>query len=145
MPRADWNLDNGLGNAKIDDEHRRMVEILDALRATAGADSDAAAQGRLLDEMIRTSELHFRSENALMRLIPGGPQRFAAHIAQHQMLLFELAKLREEVAKGGGCVGPRVLEFLERWLFEHMDTFDRELAEFDVQTSGPVAWLEPDN
>ena len=145
MPRVNWSSDHVLGNAEIDDQHRRMVEIFNALHPVAGADPDAGAQDRLLDELICVTDSHFCSEEALMRLLPGWPQRFAAHLESHRVLLFELIKLREELSRSGACIGPRVLEFLGRWLFEHMDIFDRELAESEAQTREPVPWLQPDN
>ncbi len=60
------HLDNGADN--IDAEHRVQLGLIDALRDAVRQGDKRAVVGEILDQLIAYSELHFVSEQLLMRL-----------------------------------------------------------------------------
>lgn len=146
MPRVEWNQQLSLGIPVIDAEHRKMVDIFNALHDVAeDTDSVNPAEVALLDELVAIAGAHFRTEEQMMRLVPDWRHRFGWHLEHHRVLLYELVELREDAARRDPGGRRRRLDFLERWLFEHMTSFDPELVEFGTPHDEPVPWLDPDH
>lgn len=53
---------------EIDRQHDYQFELLDRLHAAISADQSAGTIGRILDEFVSFSEVHFESESLAMRL-----------------------------------------------------------------------------
>lgn len=125
MQRIEWTQQLELGDAEIDAQHRRIVEILNLLHDAVAANLAGADENRLLDELVRLVEKHFRTEEALMRA--SRDPRFDSHIEAHQILLHSVVELRDSLFRNRDHVNLRTLNFLKRWLFDHMSHTDTEL------------------
>ena len=118
-----WNDELRVGMPAIDEQHRRLVELINGLGDTLRDEAETAAAGVVMDDLVRHTELHFRTEEALMQA--HGTASAERHRQEHRVLLSDLRSL------GAGLEATSVmlaLQHLKAWLVRHIDTLDRELA-----------------
>jgi hemerythrin-like metal-binding protein len=136
MAYMDWRPALEVGHAKIDAEHRSLVEALNRLHA-------AMKQGKGKDEIEKTllflkdyTVEHFKGEERLMMAYryPGAN----THCAAHADLIKEVGTLIANFQAGKVVLTSSVLNFLEDWLVKHIQGEDMALGAF-LKTKGIVA------
>jgi diguanylate cyclase (GGDEF)-like protein/hemerythrin-like metal-binding protein/PAS domain S-box-containing protein len=128
-PTIVWGVAHEVGVAEMDQQHARLAELLNGLAAALHSGSDSRTA---LGEVVRYAAFHFGCEERLMARI--GFAGAAAHCDMHQRLLADISGLALE---GEGVSTSLILQYLQEWLFRHVDGPDRELAA--VLLSGPPA------
>ncbi|MFO0583270.1 MAG: hemerythrin domain-containing protein [Anaeromyxobacter sp.] len=116
--------DLSVGNDVVDGEHGVQVQLVDALQAALAGGSDRAAAGELLDRLLVFSDMHFGSEELLMRL--HSYPRYRVHVDEHHRLLDTLRELGGRIGRGDGA--EPLVEDLRRWLVGHITGMDRDFA-----------------
>ena len=114
------------GVAGIDRQHRRMIRIVNDLLDAVSNRDVGEAEIRLLDELVRLTDVHFRTEEEWMRRC-----RYAhaeIHTESHAHLLDELLELRDGLFKRREHVNRKAVAFVRRWLESHLAESDRDLA-----------------
>lgn len=112
------------GIADLEAEHALQYKLLsEAERLLALGDVGAAVEAA--DQLYNYSEVHFGSEQVLMRLhsYPG----YQAHLREHGELLTALKHLVAEIHAEGSVVGAGAIR---RWLTIHIHNSDRDFLEF---------------
>lgn len=146
-----WREDWTLRIDPLDDDHRRIVDLLldIALRFRDEPDAagrgdfgdtgvDPGGEGGLYDALARLGEFtrnHFRREEEFMRTIdyPG----LAEHRSEHALLMAEhTAMVRELRARGAERLAPEDLENLKHWVVAHILGADRGFADFYFEICG---------
>lgn len=125
MQHIEWTEELELGHAEIDAQHRRIVEILNCLHAAAAKHRAGAAENALLDELVRLVDEHFRTEEAMMR-----SARYAGyetHREAHEILRHSVVDLRDSLFREHASISLKTLNFLKRWLYDHMRHTDCDL------------------
>jgi diguanylate cyclase (GGDEF)-like protein/hemerythrin-like metal-binding protein/PAS domain S-box-containing protein len=118
-----WSDALTLGMPLIDDQHRRLVELLNAVGDVLRDDTGAAAASTAMQDLVRHTELHFRTEEGLMSTY--GATDLERHRQEHRVLLSDLRSL------GAGIEVTSVmlsLQHLKTWLVRHIDSLDREFT-----------------
>jgi diguanylate cyclase (GGDEF)-like protein/hemerythrin-like metal-binding protein len=115
-----WNVAHEVGVSEIDDQHARLVALLNELAAALrnGEEHEAALQ-----EVICYTRFHFATEEQLMK--QHCYEGSAAHRDMHRRLMDDLHGLRLD---GPGVSVSLVVRYLQEWLLRHVDGADRDLA-----------------
>jgi hemerythrin-like metal-binding protein len=121
----------GTGVPELDVEHQLQVRLVEALRRSVAAGQPRAAQGELLQQLEDASNVHFMSEELLMRLHAW--ERYEAHTEEHRKLLEELRSLRVLFERGGARAVDVALDQLQAWLAGHVRGMDRAFADYVKQ------------
>jgi hemerythrin-like metal-binding protein len=137
--RAEWELGVGF----MDEDHRALAALLDALARRYGVRDGLAdgrpvpgdppgAQSSLLADLAALADhtrAHFeREEEAMQR--EGFPD-LPDHKSEHDLLLAELTVLMREIESAADqCIRADTLDSLKDWLLGHVLEMDRELAAF---------------
>jgi len=121
-----WDSSLETGDARIDEQHRAMHDLLNELAsATDSASEVMSVLERLLDHAV----LHFAEEEDLMYREEYPPDLCARHIAQHRELT-ESARQKVLEFRNGSLAGIGPLaEFLHEWVGTHVNEHDRRLVE----------------
>lgn len=135
MPYANWDQTIALGIEPMDADHQRLFGILNSLfdrlqdmdlgRLNGGDERRVGLES--LDSLDAYGREHFAREEAFMAEI--GYPKLDAHARMHLAFVDRMASFREMVASGHTPV-MEMLEFLKRWLMEHIMGFDQEYARF---------------
>jgi len=121
------------GVAQMDRHHERLIEMFGAAGDVLRAGGEAAALAKIVGELIAYSIYHFDSEEALMKLHGYGaefPEAMADHIYQHRIFAGKVVGFRDDLKAGRVVDRWNILDFLNSWLLNHIDTTDRRLAQF---------------
>jgi hemerythrin-like metal-binding protein len=112
----------------MDDDHRRLVELLNQL-----ADRISKRRGHgpcmsLLEEIIGHTKSHFALEQQLMA--DYRYPRMSRHAAEHAMLVKQAEDFRATFDPDAPGALTQLMHFAEVWLSFHILFSDKELAQF---------------
>lgn len=128
MPFMPWTPELELGLAAIDDQHRQLVAMTNALhdelsRAAPGRD----AVGRILEGLVDYTHNHFIVEEVLFQR-HGYPET-PAHQAEHNGFTAKATDLLMRF-EDGEEVSAEAMTFLKDWLVHHICKVDRAYLPF---------------
>jgi hemerythrin len=136
MARIVWRDRMAIGVAEIDDDHRRLVDCVNALEEAVTAirfDPRAVAAG--LQNLIAYANRHFVLEERLMQAV--GFPHFAEHQRRHREGQRELQRLhRAFEALPVKDTGLQVYQFAAAWLVKHVIMTDQEIAAYLPRRAG---------
>ncbi len=122
-----WNSTLAVGYTPIDDQHEKLVDILNKLGEAMKVGKGREVMGAVLSDLTDYTVYHFTFEEKLMdaHAIP--------HSAQHKELHGEftakLKALTADLEAGSLAVAVEVMAFLGDWLRDHFMKIDKELAD----------------
>ena len=116
------------GVASLDSEHAGQLSLLNDLKAAVRGGADDSLIYALLNDLVDKTNLHFLSEQLTMKL--NAYQAYQSHFREHERLMLEVQNLKQSLATGAEIDKQRLIEALRNWLFIHIQTADRALAEF---------------
>jgi hemerythrin len=125
-----WTSDLDTGIEAIDQQHRKIVDYINALEV-AIRDKDSAATGRVLDGLEEYCRVLFAFEEALQ--VKVGYKHAKSHKMVHDLFAKRMAKYRER-RKAGDDVADNLLEALNSWLLLHIKREDKNFVP-DVKRS----------
>ena len=123
-----WGEILRVGVDEIDDDHRKLENIFNLLNHAVMEGESPEYLAALLDELINCAAWHFSHEERLML-----KHRYAGieeHKAEHQELIVSAKKLKQEILQADKATVNQQIEFLERWLTEHIFATDMRLGSY---------------
>ncbi|MBU0483460.1 MAG: bacteriohemerythrin [Proteobacteria bacterium] len=99
----------------IDEQHKRLVQVINNFLSDLGNNNDRLAVGRSLDEMIKYTEYHFCTEQLLLEKHPD----FLSHLNQHWQLIKQVRKIQDDFHKNLELKAD-IFDFLLAWLKNHI-------------------------
>lgn len=126
-----WGKILSVGIDEIDEDHRKLVNIFNILNHSVmeGASPDYLAA--ILEELINCTVWHFSHEERLM--LKYRYAQIEEHKAAHRELIKSAKELQQNILDADRRVADEHIEFLERWLTEHILTTDLRLGSYLCQ------------
>lgn len=129
MALMPWNDELALGLGKIDEQHRVLVDAINALgEAAASAAPDRKAVGDLLDGLADSTMNHFILEEDLLKR-HAYPQ-ISAHQEDQNSLTAHIMDLLDKFLAGKAEVGKDTLSQLKDRLAHHIRVVDKPCVAF---------------
>jgi hemerythrin-like metal-binding protein len=125
---ASWQEDLGTGVAEVDVEHQLQVKLMESLQGAVATGAPRTVVGELLQQLEDASNVHFGSEELLMRLHSW--ERYEQHVEEHRILLEELRSLTGLFEHGSGADLAAGVGRLQGWLSSHIRGMDRAFTEY---------------
>ena len=126
-----WNRDLEIGIATLDNDHKRLMELMNHTYAEITSGEGLYDVDELLEEFATLMARHFAEEEDLM-MRTSYPQT-AAHQRMHRTMLEHLDHLRRLVANHQLNAGKEITEHLAAYLRTHMKEADLAMAEHVTQ------------
>jgi hemerythrin len=120
----EWTTALEIGHPQIDDDHRRLIGLLNRFDALAPTDMTAALA--VLVRLRADAIEHFGREESLMDRV--SPEHRARHVKEHLHLADELSDRIASLQAGHAGPGETARNIRD-WLLEHVAFTDRALAE----------------
>jgi hemerythrin len=117
-----------VGNAVIDDQHKKLFSIINDLHGVMASGKARTAIYEILERLIDYTKTHFSSEQRLM-VQYFYPDR-KNHEAQHSELIRQVDDLKAKVQAGHITVTIETMDFLKKWLNNHILQTDKKFGEF---------------
>jgi len=121
-----WRPDFNLGIDEIDEQHKKIVELINMLNRAFINDEAREKLGSILDEMTDYADYHFQTEETLFsqHLFPFSEE----HKRLHENFRVKVSQFKAQF-ENGLPVTFRVLGFLRKWLTNHILDVDREYVD----------------
>ena len=116
---------------EIDDQHRRLVEMINTLHQSMIDKKGQETQSAVIHEMVEYAATHFRLEEGYMRKF--GYAKTVLHSGEHQAFTKKAIDLKERSGADGFILTAEVLNFLKDWLQRHIMGVDRQYMECFAQ------------
>ena len=119
------------GIAEIDDQHRILVNTLNAAGAKLSDNPEASLLDQITRDLLSYALYHFETEESLMEQFVGEDEQRAeidAHCEQHRGFSSKVVAVREGIKAGSLISRKDLLAFLSGWLINHIMNTDKKLA-----------------
>lgn len=128
MAFIEWSAQCEVGIEKVDDQHKRLFEMLNDLHQATIDGAEQSTLARILDDMVEYTVYHFETEETLFLeySYPG----YDEHKKAHDDLTAQAVALQKQFRDGSATISFEVLEFLHGWLMDHTTGLDQEMVPF---------------
>ena len=124
-----WDDNFNTGLPKVDEQHRKLVQMLNLLASHIAFDAKTGLLSQLFSELADYAVYHFDTEEAIWREYLADDSAEEEHRAIHRSFVQEVSRLRaSQESKAIAEVADETLGFLARWLASHILESDRYLA-----------------
>ncbi len=128
MPFIHWTDSLSVGIESIDEQHQQLVAIINDLNEAMRNNEADCIMSDIFNRLTSYTKVHFAYEENLFDSY--GYEDSPSHKAQHLALIETIHSLQQKLADGDTRVGVEVMEFLKRWLTDHILKTDMSYAEF---------------
>jgi hemerythrin-like metal-binding protein len=119
-----WGSQFSVNIRQFDDQHKRLIEIVNQLNDAMANGKGHGALKTILDSLIQYTVTHFADEEKLMA------QHQYPELEQHKKLHEELKKTAVELQKkflgNSSALSSEVMNFLRNWLVNHIQGVDKK-------------------
>lgn len=126
MALFSWNDELSVGNQFIDDDHKKLVKMVNDFHDAMEQGRGNEVIGKVLRNLVTYTREHFSREESEMQRIKY--PRFLAHKQEHDKLMREVAELQSSFESGKAMLSIKVSKFLRDWLLTHIKQTDQQLA-----------------
>ena len=126
MSLITWGPLLSVGNADIDEQHRKLVEMLNRLNDELHGGQGVEGLRSILDELVQYTVYHFGTEERLATA--AGLELSAQHRAEHDGFVADIAAFKQKFDAGSATLSVEVMHFLRDWLSRHIMQTDKKLA-----------------
>ncbi|KIL98349.1 Methyl-accepting chemotaxis protein [Paramagnetospirillum magnetotacticum MS-1] len=123
-------------HSEMDAEHRVQVGLISALERAVEARAPQAEIQALVEQLIDYTDVHFMSEQLLMRL--AAYPDIHGHEAEHDGLMEQLRRIQSGFDLGDSDVVMAETQVLRNLLIEHIRTHDLVFAQYVSETTAPA-------
>lgn len=128
MPLIHWNDKLSVKVTEIDQQHRKLVTIINELTDAIEQGKAEAIVNEVLSGLHRYAETHFKTEEDYFERF-GYPDA-EAHRKEHALFIRKVAGFENRTTDGEIRLTIRVLQFLGDWLINHIMVVDKAYSEF---------------
>jgi hemerythrin len=128
MAGLEWSDALSVGVEEIDEDHKKLVGMLNDLDAAVTAGHGTEVVGDILENLFSYTAWHFRHEERLMQTY--GDPKFLDHKAEHEHLIASTEQFQAQYADGKLDVAADLLPFLKQWLTTHILGTDKATGMF---------------
>ncbi len=126
-----------VGEKSIDAEHDLQMQLLDSLSQAIQRGGDLSPMKYILEQFIEFSDMHFLSEQLVMRL--HGYPGYEPHLEEHTRLMKKVREIRTNLMRGEKQPSLVLVQELRDWLVQHIATEDVAFGSFLKQKDGAAA------
>ena len=120
--------------SSIDNEHRVQVGLLNALYDTVKEHKPESEINKILNQLTSYSELHFMSEELLMRMY--AYPDYDDHVHDHETMSEHLNDIMKSSTAGQESLVLKTADDMRKILLAHISTRDKALSEYLIKMQG---------
>jgi|SRR5208283_701882 len=126
-----------VGEKSIDAEHDLQMQLLDSLSQAIQRGGELSPMKYILEQFIEFSDMHFLSEQLVMRL--HGYPGYEPHLEEHTRLMKKVREVRSNLLQGDNVPSLVLVEELREWLVTHIAQEDAAFGSFLKKKEGAAA------
>jgi hemerythrin-like metal-binding protein len=122
-----WSESLSVGLRGIDQQHRRLVDMVNALYRGMIGNSGQESQKTVIHEMVAYADTHFSLEEDYMRRFSFEGRE--AHTKAHDSFRKKANDLQQRSEGAGFVLSQEIVDFLKGWLQNHIMGTDKQYSE----------------
>lgn len=126
LPLLEWNDSLSVELDCIDEQHKKLVEILNSLHGSSASATDPEAVKKILNDLVEYTVYHFGFEEGLLR--EHQYPDFDNHLLAHKALVAQVGKFNEDFQAGRAKLSGELFKFLRSWLNGHIRGTDKRYS-----------------
>ncbi len=126
-----------VGEKSIDAEHDLQMQLLDSLSQAIQRGGELSPMKYILEQFIEFSDMHFLSEQLVMRL--HGYPGYEPHLEEHTRLMKKVREIRANLMKGENEPSLVLVKELRDWLVQHITSEDAAFGAYLKTKEGAAA------
>lgn len=121
-----WNKKSSVGVDAMDDDHRKLFEIINNLYDSINRGEQYTKLQKILAEMIQYSRYHFKAEEDLMRKFEYPELR--KHVKAHVEYIEKIGEIRKQFKESNSDLITlmKIQDFLGDWWINHIEFIDKK-------------------
>ena len=123
-----WSDELSVGIKVIDDDHKKLVDMLNQLHEGMAAGHGKEAVGKILDELVKYTQYHFAREEKFFAQT--AYTAAASHKKEHDDLTKQVLDVQAKYKKGVTAISLEVMTFLKNWLIKHIQGSDKKYGPY---------------
>ena len=128
MAFYEWNDKLAVNNMTIDNQHKKLIALINDLYDAMGKGTAKEIMGKILDELIKYTKTHFGDEENLM--VKYSYPDSASHLAEHKAFVEKVDSVYNDFQNGNNYLSISVMNFLKDWLNKHIMEVDQKFGAF---------------
>jgi hemerythrin len=127
MPLIDWTDKMSVGVEEIDEQHKKLVGIINHLHDSLKTNSFKEELKIIFMELIDYTKYHFEAEEKIME--EAGYEDLESHKKQHQKFVNKLLRMKDRCYMGKEEISVELSSFLSSWMLGHILRSDKDYTE----------------
>ncbi|MDD2760341.1 MAG: bacteriohemerythrin [Methylomonas sp.] len=123
-----WNDKLDIGLPSVDQQHRQLIDILNQLDEAVALGNEPGKVPELIRALIEYTQYHFEHEEQLMRDAHYDCRKYFDHKLEHEAFIQRVKQGRENAAQCPDTVSNELIDFLVKWLMDHILFSDKQMA-----------------
>lgn len=123
-----WDASLKVGVEVIDEQHKKLVELINRLYDAMCLGKGKDVLGGVLAEVLDYAAYHFKTEEDLF--LEHGYRDAPAHIQEHGQLTRTANELKAAFDSGKAMITIETMNFLKDWLVQHIMKSDKSYVPF---------------
>lgn len=125
-----WNDDYKTGIDMVDEQHRKLIEMINDLHKAMSEARGREIMGDILNMLLEYTVYHFGTEEKLMK--EHSYPKYLLHFTEHQKLTKEVKDFHDRFNAGERMITIKFMEFLSSWLNNHILESDKKFGQFVI-------------
>ena len=128
MALFDWTEKFMLGIPEIDEQHKKIVDLINNLSDLRNKGTDNEGLDELINELISYTKTHLSYEENLLK--QHEYPEFASHKSNHEQLTKQAVDIQKRYFLGNSGLSVEIAILLNDWLAEHILVEDKKYAPY---------------
>ena len=124
MPIIVWNSAIAVDDSEIDQQHKKLCEMINTLHDSMGQGKGRESLGVVLNELVEYTKTHFAYEEKRMQ--QDNFIGYLSHKGEHDRFTKKVLDLQKEFQSGKFAMTVEVSTFLKDWLVNHIKGVDQK-------------------
>lgn len=128
MAIIEWTDELSVNVKEIDEQHRKLVEMINELHSTHIENKNVEAQKSIIFKMLNYAATHFLTEEKYM--VRFNYPEFIDHKKEHDNFTAKAFDLKIQIENGTDIFTLDLINFLKDWLQDHISVTDQKYSKF---------------
>lgn len=129
MALIDWNDSLSINIVEIDNQHKKLISIINRLHDAMRSRNTKDMLGELLDDLNRYTIYHFSTEEKYFKKVIKYKEA-KAHQKKHEYFINRITEFNDEFKNGNLFLSLDIMNFLKKWLVDHIRNVDIEYSSY---------------
>jgi len=128
-----WDKNYVTGIDEIDEQHRILVNTLNEAQLKLRDDTSRETLESITKDLLSYALYHFETEEEMMQehdYKAYSEEEYTTHMQQHRNFSAKVVAIRDSIKAGKPVDKDELIDFLTKWLVNHINNTDKKLAHF---------------